>query len=296
MKWLLSILLIVSSTAYLAHEKTTSDANESRIILVTGSTGGLGREVARALVAMGDQVIIHGRNIERGKALEKELNNVRKGSARFFQSDFSSLKNVDSLASDIMANYEKVDVLVNNAGIALINNKERLMSDDDYELHFQINYLAGYHLAEKLMPLILKSDTKRIVNVSSGAAAPIDFNNIMLEDGYSPWRAYGQSKLAQVMHTIKLTEKYAASGLISNALHPSTFMDTDMVTELGFKPESSVKDGRDAVLKLINDTDIGNGQFFDVQELSKAHEQAYDMAVRNTLWDVTQKLIADKLK
>ena len=263
--------------------------------MVTGSTGGLGREVARALAEMGDHVIIHGRNIERGRALEKELNGKRAGSAKFYRADFGSLKEIQTLSEAIIKDYKRIDVLVNNAGIALIGKKERRLSDDGYELHFQVNYLAGFLLTKQLLPLIEKGNTRRIVNVASGSASPLEFDNLMLEKDYSTGRAYGQSKLSQVMHTIELGIRLKDKGVTANSLHPSTFMDTDMIIEAGLKPRTSVMDGRDAVLKLVNNKDVGNGEFYNVQKLARAHAQAYNAAVREKLWKTSEHLIAEKL-
>jgi len=268
------------------------NSDEPRNILVTGSTSGLGREVARSLVDRGDHVIIHGRSKERGEALVAELNAIRADSARFFAADFASLSQVRSLAQSIAAQYDHLDVLVNNAGIVRINDSERRLSNDGYELHLQVNYLSGFLLTDLLLPLLEKNKGSRIVNVSSLAAAPLDFDNLMLEQGYSSNRAYGQSKLAQVMYTIDMSEKLKEKGITVNALHPETFMNTSMILSAGLKPRSSVMDGRDAVLQLVNNHNVGNGEFYNVLNLSKANAQAYDAKVRATLRDVTLQLIS----
>ena len=183
-----------------------------RVILVTGSTSGLGREVARALAADGDHVIVHGRSQERGLALVEEINSDSPGSARFYQADFASLDQVRGLAEAVMRDYNRLDVLVNNAGILLAGEPERRLSLDGYELTFQVNYLAGYLLTDLLLPLIRESVPARIVNVVSTGASPLDFENLMLEEGYRGGRAYNQSKLAQVMHTIDLRPRRRARG------------------------------------------------------------------------------------
>jgi NAD(P)-dependent dehydrogenase (short-subunit alcohol dehydrogenase family) len=263
-----------------------------RIVLITGSTGGLGREVARSLAAMGDHVIVHGRDSARGEALVKEINDKGPGSARFYRADFGSLGEVRMLASQISRDYSRLDVIVNNAGIALIRDPARRVSKDGYELHFQVNYLSGFLLTDLLLPLLEKSPAPRIVNVSSVAAEPLDFDDLMLETDYSAWRAYGQSKLAQVMYTIELAARHSSKNIVANALHPATFMDTDMVLGAGITPESSVMDGRDAVLQLVIGEDIGNGLFYDGLEPARAQQQAYDPAVRAQLWEVSRQLTA----
>ena len=291
MKWLLAVLMSAVTGLSMAASPTPLDDSQ-RIVLVTGSTGGLGREVVRALAALGDHVIIHGRDSGRGEALATEINDAGPGSARFYRADFGSLDEVRMLASEITRDYSRLDVIVNNAGIALIKSPARRLSADGYELHFQVNYLSGFLLTDLLLPLLEKSPAPRIVNVSSGSADPLDFDNLMLENDYSPWRAYGQSKLAQVMYTIEAADRLSAKKIVVNSLHPATFMDTGMVLEAGITPESSVMDGRDAVLQLVNGDKVGNGQFYDGLEPSRAHMQAYDPAVRAQLWEVSQRLTA----
>ena len=292
MNWLFCVVLglSVSGVSMAATDQPVTDSQ--RIVLITGSTGGLGREVARALAAIGDHVIIHGRDTGRGEALAAEITGKGPGSARFYRADFGSLDEVSMLAAQITRDYPRLDVLVNNAGIALIKDPARRLSQDGYELHFQVNYLSGFMLTELLLPLLEKSPAPRIVNVASGAATPLDFDNLMLETDYSAWRAYGQSKLAQVMYTIELSARLRPQNIIVNALHPATFMDTSMVLEAGITPESSVMDGRDAVLQLVNGDSVGNGQFYNGLERSRTHEQAYDAGVRAQLWTVSQQLTA----
>lgn len=292
MKWLVSVFLALSVTG-MSVAASQQPANDSqRIVLITGSTGGLGREVARALATMGDHVIIHGRDVGRGEALAEEISEEGPGSARFYRADFASLDDVRVLAAEISRDYSRLDVIVNNAGIALIKDPVRRLSKDGYELHFQVNYLSGFLLTDLLLPLLEKSPAPRVVNVSSGAADPLDFDNLMLEADYSPWRAYGQSKLAQVMYTIELSDRLRSKNIVVNSLHPATFMDTGMVLEAGITPETSVMDGRDAVLQLVNGDDVGNGLFYDGLEPARAHPQAYDPAVRAQLWEVSRGLTA----
>ena len=174
------------------------------VILITGSTDGLGREVARRMSATGAHVIVHGRNRQRGEALVAEIAREGKGSARFYAADFASLSRVRELGQSILRDYERLDALVNNAGIWLAATNDRQLSADGHELHFAVNYLSGFLLTRMLLPLLKKSSQSRIVNVSSLAQSPIDFDNVMLERGYSASRGYGQSKLAQVMLTFDL--------------------------------------------------------------------------------------------
>ncbi|MEP7115956.1 MAG: SDR family NAD(P)-dependent oxidoreductase [Acidobacteriota bacterium] len=257
-----------------------------RIVLVTGSTDGLGREVARRLAAEGAHVIVHGRNVVRGTAVVAEIAAARIGSARFYQADFASLSEVRRLAAEIRRDYSRLDLLVNNAGIIA---RERELSTDGYEMSFAVNYLSGYLLTYSLLPLIEQGRAPRIVNVSSLAASPIDFSDVMLERGYSSDRAYGQSKLAQVMFTIDLAQELKGSGIVVQALHPATYMDTTMVTSAGVTPRSTVAEGAAAVLAVIA-TDAPSGSYFVGQKVGTPHRQSADPEARRQLRAVSRKL------
>jgi NAD(P)-dependent dehydrogenase (short-subunit alcohol dehydrogenase family) len=262
-----------------------------RIVLVTGSTGGLGREVAKSLASQGDHVIVHGRNVERGNALVAEIATDGTGSARFYRADFGSLEEIRALGAAILRDYDRLDVLVNNAGVFFPGEGERRLTDDGYEFHFQVNYLSGYILTEMLIPLLESSSPARIVNVASAGQAPLDFDNLMLDADYNGMRAYAQSKLAQIMMTFYMADDLNSQGITINALHPSTFMDTDMVIEAGYDPRTSVETGRDAVLHLINDN-VGTGKYFDVQEEASPDPQALDHEALSRLMKVSEELTA----
>ncbi len=259
-----------------------------RIVLVTGSTDGLGRDVARRLAADGAHVIIHGRNAERGKAVVDEIGKGGKGSARFYQADFASLAEVRRLADEITRDYPRLDLLVNNAGV-FIREGERQVSKDGHELTFAVNYLSGYLLTYKLLPLIEKGRSPRIVNVSSLSAAPIDFADVMIERNYSGNRAYGQSKLSQVLFTIDLAAELKPKGIVVQSLHPATYMDTTMVRSGGMTPRSTVAEGADAVMNAIA-TDAPSGTYFVGQKIGTPHAQAADADARRQLREVSKKL------
>src|SRR5690606_30174891 len=160
-----------------------------KIALVTGSTDGLGRAVAGELGALGATVLVHGRNRERGAETVRE-EEASGGSAVYYRADFASLDEVRALADTVLERHDRLDLLINNAGIWTDGSDERRTSADGHELVFAVNYLAGYVLTHRLLPLIVRSAPARIVNVSSLAQQPIDFDDVMLEHGFSAGRAY----------------------------------------------------------------------------------------------------------
>ncbi len=281
-------LSLVHATAGAQPAAPPTPGPNTRIALVTGSTDGLGREVARRLAAEGAHVIVHGRNAERGKAVVDEIAKAGKGSAKFYQADFASLAEVRRLADDIVRDYSRLDLLVNNAGI-FVRTGDRQVSTDGHELTFAVNYLSGYLLTYRLLPLLEKGRTPRIVNVSSLSAAPIDFTDVMIERGYTGNRAYGQSKLAQVMFTIDLAAELKPKGIVVQSLHPATYMNTTMVTSAGLTPRSTVEEGTAAVMNAIT-TDAPSGSYFVGQKVGTPHAQAADADARRQLRDVSRKL------
>jgi hypothetical protein len=151
-----------------------------KIVLVTGSTDGVGRLVARRLADQGARVLIHGRNSDRGKALLEQIRAAR-GSAVFVPADFSSLNEVRRLADVVRQECDRLDLLINNAGIGSGGSAaKRETSQDGYELRFAVNYLAGFLLTRLLLPLMMIDSPTRIVNVSSLGQHPIDFDDVML--------------------------------------------------------------------------------------------------------------------
>jgi NAD(P)-dependent dehydrogenase (short-subunit alcohol dehydrogenase family) len=257
-----------------------------KVVMVTGSTDGLGREVARRAAALGAHVIVHGRNQERGNAVVAEIAKGGKGSAKFYAADFSSLDEVRSLAQAILRDYDRLDVLVNNAGIWL---DERQVSRDGHELQFAVNYLAGFLLTRNLLPRIVASAPSRIVNISSLAQSPIDFSDVMLKRPGRASEGYGQSKAAQVLFTVDLAEELKGNNVTVTAIHPATLMNTTMVREAGVRAQSTIDEGADAVMRQITG-DAQSGRFYDGLNLSRPLAQANDAAARGRLRQLSLQL------
>ncbi len=258
-----------------------------QIVLITGSTSGLGREVALRMGTRGAHVIVHGRDRERGMAVVDEIN-AGAGSARFYSADFSSFANVRALADAVLTDYDRLDVLVNNAGFGSAPD-ERWVSEDGHEFRFQVNYLAPFLLTSLLEARIVESAPSRIVNVSSLAQSPIDWDDVMIENDFSGGRAYGQSKLAQVGHTIDLHESLGGKGVLVTSLHPATYMPTGMVARAGVEPRATIDEGAEAVMQLIVG-DVEGGLFYNQLTPQRAHAQAYDLESRRRLRELSERL------
>jgi NAD(P)-dependent dehydrogenase (short-subunit alcohol dehydrogenase family) len=263
-----------------------------RTILITGSTDGLGRACALDLAAAGATVLIHGRNEVKARATRDGIR-AQTGTERvsLYVADFSSLRQVRDLAQQVSSEQERLHVLMNNAGIALSGGKRQL-SEDGYELTFAVNYLSHFLLTMLLLPLLERSAPARIVNVASIGQAPIDFDDVMLERNYDPFRAYAQSKLAQIMFTFELAERLGNSGVTVNALHPATLMDTKMVRQTFGRAMTSVEEGKEATLRLIASPELEGvtGRYFEGTREARAHRQAYDPEARRRLWELSERL------
>ena len=258
--------------------------SNGKTALVTGSTDGVGREVAQRLGRDGWRLLVHGRDRGRGEEVVAAIEKTG-GAAEFIAADLSALAELRSLADAVQKTTRRLDLLINNAGIGSGGPQGvRQESADGYELRFAVNYLSGFLLTHLLLALLKGSAPARIVNVSSLGQQAIDFADVMLTHGYSGMRAYRQSKLAQILFTIDLAAELSGTGVTVNTLHPATFMNTTMVRQFG-TPMSTVEEGADAIMRLAASPEMEGrtGLYFNGQREAKADAQAYDAAARQKL-------------
>lgn len=260
-------------------------------VLVTGSIDGVGRLVARRLGNAGARVVVHGRDADRGAQVVADTERAG-GAATFLRADLASLAEVRDLAAAVQRTTDRLDILINNAGIGTAGGV-RQESADGFELRFAVNYLAGFLLTSLLLPLLRAAEPARIVNVSSAGQEAIDFTDVMLTRGYNGARAYCQSKLAQVMFTFDLATKLAGTGITATCLHPATYMDTTMVRRAGVTPVSTVEQGAETILNLAMSPALEgrSGLYFNGLREARAQSQAYDVEARHRLWSLSLELM-----
>ena len=271
---------------------------DEQTILITGSTDGLGLATAERLARRGAEVLVHGRSEQKLERALAKLGADRGARVRGFLADLSSLERVRSLARDVARSADRIDVLVNNAGVAVMDGRRE--SQDGFELTFAVNYLSHFLLTAELLPLVRRSAPARIVNVASIGQAEVDLEDLMAEAReYDGFLAYRQSKLAQVMFTFELAERLREGGvddLTVNALHPATLMDTQMVRGSFGRAMNEVDEGAEALTRLVADPELDgvSGRYFDQLEEGAPHEQAHDADTRRRLWALSEELVGER--
>ena len=272
---------------------------KDQVVLITGSTDGLGKGTAWAMAERGAYILLHGRDKVK---LERTLNELRRATGneriRTYRADLSSLAEVRHLAAEVQSDNEHLDLLINNAGIGFGRpNAPRELSRDGHELRFAVNYLAPFLLTNLLIPCLRRGSPSKVLNVASLGQETIDFEDVMLTKSYSGVRAYRQSKTALVMFTFDLAERLKEDGIAVNSIHPATYMDTNMVREAGIRARNSVRTGVNAVMHVATSSELEGitGRFFDQKEEGRVIAQAYDLNARNELRRFSEELTGFKL-
>ncbi|MEO8414905.1 MAG: SDR family oxidoreductase [Ginsengibacter sp.] len=262
----------------------------TKTILITGATDVVGKYTASSLAKQGAHLLLHARNKEK---LTEVINEIKASSdnesIEGFVADFSSMDEVRELAKEILAKYTKIDILINNAGAGFAAPR---YGKDGTELRLSVNYLAPFLLTNMLLPAIKKASPSRIVNVSSAGQSPVDFDDIMMEKNFDGVAAYCRSKLALIMFTIDLAEELKNDNVTVNALHPGTYLDTNMVRDAGIKPLGTVQSGAEAEIYLATSPGLHTvtGKYFNVKKEARANAQAYDERARKHLRDLSLQL------
>ena len=203
-----------------AQAEIPSQADRSAI--VTGATGGLGYETALALAKAGAEVILTGRDDRKAQSAVDRINReVTTARVSYEALDLASLASIADFARRMQPR-QSLNLLINNAGVMALPSRQT--TTDGFEMQFGTNYLGHFALTARLMPLLRRASGPRVVNVSSLAhrTAFIDFDDLQGVRVYSPWKAYGQSKLAMLMFALELQRRSDAAGwnVTSNAAHP----------------------------------------------------------------------------
>jgi len=255
----------------------------TKTILLTGATDGIGLETAKKLVSNGHTLLVHGRNKEKLTNTKKLLSSISGAKIiETYRADLSKLADVDALASAIAAKHPALDVLINNAGVFNIPNP---VTDEGYDLRFIVNTVAPYLLTKRLLPVM--SSGSRVVNLSSAAQAPVNYDALAGKAQLSADQAYAQSKIAITMWSFYLAEQLGDNGPVVVAVNPASMLASKMVKDAYGVDGNDLGIGADILVRAALGDDFANasGRYFDNdrREFTKPHPDALDKSKNRKL-------------
>jgi len=280
----------------------------ARTIVVTGATSGLGKETARALASTGAQVVLCGRDDAKGQAVVDEIG----GATSFQHVDLADLDSVRAAADELLARIERLDVLVNNAGVMAC---PLARTADGFEMQFGTNHLGHFLLTARLFPLLVQSAPSRIVNLSSHGhmigGVDLDDPNYEHRD-YDKWEAYGQAKTANVLFSRELDRRFGDHGVHAYAVHPGMIitelgrhLDEADIADIGERTSKRPAGGPSSEFKLVErgaatqvwaatgDGIPGGAYLADAAVCEQVAPHATDDDVAARLWTLSEQLVGE---
>lgn len=275
---------------------------QGKIVLVTGATDGIGKVTARRLAELGATVLVAGRNPAKTDAVVKEIR-AQTGNAQVegLVADLALLAGVRALAAQVLARWDRLDVLLNNAGAMFMS---RQVTAEGLERTFALNHMGYFLLTHLLLERLKASRPARIVNVSSAAhfGARLNLEDVQLTRGYNGLRAYNNSKLLNLLFTYALARRLEGTGVTANALHPglvaTQFFANNWgpVGKIGRKlidlVSISAEKGAETSVYLASAPEVAgvNGQYFERNRARRSSAVSYDEAAQERLWEISAAL------
>lgn len=276
---------------------------KDKVCIVTGSNSGIGKETALGLAEMGARVVMVVRNTERGEDARSDIiEQSENNSVDLMTYDLCSMDEIRGLALEFKNKYDRLDVLVNNAGAVL---NKRQVTAEGFEMTLAVNYLAPFLLTHELLPLLKKSVPSRVINLSSGLhkSAKLDLDDLQSESSYKSMNVYRNAKLMVVMHTYELARRLKDTGVTVNVVLPG-FVATNLGRNTGsvmsrimfgmMKPfQLSAKEGAETSVYVSSSPDVAGitGKCFAKKEVVETSEISYDTELQKQLWDATTSLL-----
>jgi NAD(P)-dependent dehydrogenase (short-subunit alcohol dehydrogenase family) len=271
-----------------------------QVCVVTGATSGIGKAAAAALARQGAEIIVVGRDPGRAEATAAAIQADGAPPPKVEIADLARLDQVRALAGRLNQTLDRIDVLINNAGLVL---NERQVTPDGYEHVFAVNHLAPFLLTNLLRPKLTASAPGRVITVSSDAhtAARLDLDDPNLEHGWSSWRSYSNSKLANILFTRELARRLDGTGVTANCLHPGVVRtgfgrDARPLMRVGItiaKPFMlSPERGADTIVYLASSPDVAakTGGYYVKRQLREPSAAARDDGLARRLWEISERL------
>ena len=278
---------------------------KGRTCVVTGATAGIGKETAVALAAAGARVAIVCRTRDKGERALSEIRQRSGGEVVLFVADLGSQRAVRAVAAWLTTALPRIDVLVNNAGLIL---DQRVLTEEGLETTFAVNHIGYFLLSRLLEPKLCASAPARIVNVASGAhrRARLRFDDLMGARAYDGWKAYAQSKLANIVFTYELARRLAGTGVTANCLHPGAVATNfghagpallRLALRIGRPLRPLMKSparGAATSIYLASSPEVEgvSGKYFVNQREVRSSRESYDPEVAARLWKVSEELTA----
>ncbi|ADJ14056.1 SDR family NAD(P)-dependent oxidoreductase [Halalkalicoccus jeotgali] len=279
---------------------------DTRTVLLTGATSGIGAIAARKLAATGATVAAVGRDADRGRRLAEDATAENPGTVRFHRADFATQDAVRRLAADVEAEYDRLDVLAHNAGLS---TRERTITDDGAELTLAVNHLAPYLLTHELLGSLRDAAPARVLVTASGVhtRGTLAFDDLRLEREYSALAAYARSKLANVAFTIELADRLDGDGsVVANCFHPGFIPSTDLFRDAAPRTRlfvrlaaavpgigTTAEAGADRLVELATAPEYGSrsGLYVGDDGPRDPAPAATDPELREELWRVSADLV-----
>lgn len=263
----------------------------NKTILITGSTDGIGLATANSLVKLGHKVIIHGRSEEKINSIKQSLSTIANAQqVSAYKADLSSLAEVKKLAAQIKLNHDKLDAVINNAGVFVV---PETVSSEGLDVRFTVNTIAPYLLTQQLLP-ILKSSS-RIINLSSAAQSSLLPDELTKPSTLSDNAVYAKSKLALTMWSKQMALQLGADGPSIIAINPKSFLGSKMVEQAYGVSGGNLEIGADILVKsvLSDEFSDASGKYYDndIESFSSPHPDANDPQKTSKIVETIDKVL-----
>ena len=279
---------------------------KDKIVLITGANRGIGKETTRALAKKGATIIMACRHLEKAESVGEMIQIESKNPhIEVMRLDLTSLESIRNFTREFKARYQKLDVLINNAGVFCMRREE---TEEGFELTIGVNHLGHFLLTHELMPLLEKTPEARIINLSSNAhySADLDLGDLHFKKRkYSGIKAYGSSRLTTVFFTQELAERLKEKNITVNALHPG-HVDTNMWDLWGVERKwyqsiihrmiklflISAEEGAQTSIYLASSVEVKRitGKYFAKKKIKAASKKCADIKLQKELWQLSKRL------